>query len=91
MGMPVWPFVIMTAGGTAFGLGVGLIIGYLLGRRSQVNQVGFPIVPLAPLAPEVEKELVDLVRSGRKIEAIKRYRDFMGVGLRDAKEFVERL
>ena len=90
-GMPLWPFIIMAAGGTAFGLGVGLIFGYLLGCRSQARQVGFPIVPLAAIAPDAEKELVDLVRAGRKIEAIKRYRDFTGAGLKVAKEFIERL
>lgn len=39
----------------------------------------------------VSPEIVELVRKGRKIEAIKRYREETGVGLREAKEFIESL
>lgn len=36
-------------------------------------------------------EVTLLVRQGKKIEAIKRYREVTGAGLRDAKEAVERM
>ncbi|WP_430593336.1 ribosomal protein L7/L12 [Humidisolicoccus flavus] len=36
-------------------------------------------------------QILDLVRQGKKIEAIKAYREQTGVGLREAKEFVDRL
>ena len=36
-------------------------------------------------------EVRSLVRAGRKIEAIKRYREEMGVGLKEAKDAVDRL
>ena len=36
-------------------------------------------------------EVVELMRRGRKIEAIKVYREETGVGLKEAKEFVESL
>jgi ribosomal protein L7/L12 len=39
----------------------------------------------------VSPEILDLVRQGRKIEAIKLYRLETGVGLREAKEFVDSL
>lgn len=39
----------------------------------------------------VDKQLVDLVRSGQKIEAIKLYRLQTGVGLKEAKDYVESL
>lgn len=36
-----------------------------------------------------EEEIVSLIRSGNKIEAIKRYRDLTGVGLKESKDAVE--
>jgi ribosomal protein L7/L12 len=39
----------------------------------------------------VSPEILDLVRQGRKIQAIKLYRLETGVGLREAKEFVDSL
>jgi hypothetical protein len=38
-----------------------------------------------------DPELLGLAKAGRKIEAIKRYRDITGAGLKEAKDFVERL
>jgi hypothetical protein len=39
--------LILAGGGTAFGLGIGIIIGYWLGRRSRgrEQQAGFPVEP----------------------------------------------
>jgi ribosomal protein L7/L12 len=42
-------------------------------------------------SPPVSDEIADLVRRGRKIEAIKRYREATGVGLKAAKKYVESL
>ena len=36
-------------------------------------------------------EVVEAVQSGKKIEAIKRYREATGVGLKEAKEFIEEI
>ncbi|MEU6140230.1 ribosomal protein L7/L12 [Streptomyces sp. NPDC047081] len=36
-------------------------------------------------------EVADLVRAGKKIEAIKMYREATGVGLKEAKDAVEKL
>lgn len=43
------------------------------------------------IPPEVAKEIADCVFAGRKIEAIKRYREHSGQGLKEAKDFVEAL
>jgi Ribosomal protein L7/L12 C-terminal domain len=37
----------------------------------------------------VPGEVADAIRSGKKIEAIKRYREATAVGLKEAKDFVE--
>ena len=39
----------------------------------------------------VDPQLLQLVREGKKIEAIKLYRESTGVGLKEAKDFVESL
>lgn len=39
--------------------------------------------------PSVDAEVLELVRAGQKIHAIKRYREVTGAGLREAKEAVE--
>jgi len=39
----------------------------------------------------VSPEIINLMRQGKKIQAIKLYRQETGVGLREAKEFVESL
>jgi hypothetical protein len=43
----------MTIGGIAFGLGIGIIVGYFLGRRSRTGAAGFPVVP-----PETESTTI---------------------------------
>jgi hypothetical protein len=42
-------------------------------------------------SPEDIQQIADALASGRKIEAIKMYREATGVGLAEAKEFVEAL
>ena len=39
----------------------------------------------------VSPEIIELVRRGKKIQAIKLFRQETGVGLREAKEFVDSL
>ena len=39
----------------------------------------------------IPADVVALARDGKKIEAIKRYREITGVGLAEAKEVVDRL
>ena len=42
-------------------------------------------------APAVSPEIMALVRRGKKIQAIKLYREQHRVGLREAKEFIDSL
>ena len=39
----------------------------------------------------VSPEILDLLRQGRKIQAIKLFREETGTGLREAKEFIDSL
>jgi ribosomal protein L7/L12 len=48
---------------------------------------GIQFDPYADLAPSV----LDALRRGKKIEAIKEYRAVSGAGLKEAKEYVEEL
>ncbi|MFZ6027228.1 MAG: ribosomal protein L7/L12 [Chloroflexota bacterium] len=50
-----------------------------------------PPVANKAIAPAHIQEIVAIARSGNKIEAIKRYRQLTGVGLKEAKEAVEAL
>jgi len=45
----------------------------------------------APGAMGMPADIVELARSGNKIEAIKRYRELTGVGLREAKDAIDAL
>ncbi|HEY9827408.1 MAG TPA: ribosomal protein L7/L12 [Stenomitos sp.] len=58
------------------------------GRSSQssVNQNSFQ-----PLSPQQRLEMEALVRQGKKIEAIKQVRQFTGLGLKEARDFIEDL
>ena len=59
----------------------------LLLRHLDVPQPG----PVQGPDLAVDQDVVLLARSGRKIEAIKRYRELTGVGLKEAKDAVERI
>lgn len=41
--------------------------------------------------PPVDDEIKTLVAEGKKIRAIKRYREITGVGLKEAKDYVDKL
>jgi hypothetical protein len=45
----------------------------------------------APLTSEQKDALAQSLYEGRKIEAIKQLRELTGLGLKDAKDFVEKL
>jgi ribosomal protein L7/L12 len=54
-----------------------------------MDEVG--LEPDAALDSGPSPEIVDLVRKGEKLEAIKLYRERTGAGLKEAKAFVESL
>lgn len=70
------------------GVGVLVLVGIAiaLSRRNGVEVVS--LRPPAPGSPGLQSP-EELVRAGRKIEAIKRYREIHGVGLKEAKDAVE--
>jgi ribosomal protein L7/L12 len=49
------------------------------------------LVAAAAQAPQAFGEVLALKRAGRLIDAIKLYREITGVGLREAKDYVDRL
>lgn len=44
-----------------------------------------------PISPEDLRDIQESIFAGRKIEAIKLYREYSGLGLKDAKDAVEEL
>lgn len=69
----------------AFAAGV-LYLFSRIGAQPPVDLANAPDLPEQTL-----NELRALASQGDKIRAIKRYRELTGVGLRDAKTFVEQL
>jgi ribosomal protein L7/L12 len=61
----------------------------LLAATGRLPQAEVAAAPAT--ADEFESRLLELLRAGEKIEAIKQYRQQTGVGLKDAKEAVESL
>lgn len=51
------------------------------------KQVGIPDI----VTKDVKDELITLISEGNKIKAIKRYRMVTGLGLKEAKEYVDQL
>lgn len=76
-----------------------LVIGFVLGRvtakspieRDRERKVYESDLRLhkARLLPEATAAVTALLREGKKIEAIKRVRADLGIGLREAKDLVE--
>jgi ribosomal protein L7/L12 len=81
-------------GGAVVAVGV---VALWLSRNRGVTVV--EVAPPGSAAPSVRPPVVvqgsgpvhDLLNAGRKIEAIKRYRELTGVGLKEAKDAVEAL
>jgi ribosomal protein L7/L12 len=74
---------------------LAVIFALLLRRLSWGSSPGYTQLPLRPtpvrLDPAAERELRELVARGQKIDAIKRARELTGLGLKEAKEYVESL
>jgi ribosomal protein L7/L12 len=66
---------------------LGMIVGRATARNKQSSE---PFVNLN-MAPLEGNSVQDLLQAGRKIEAIKRYRQENGVGLKEAKDAVDRM
>src|SRR5690349_3036097 len=73
-----------------------LIVVLFLRRLSWGSSPGYTeltprAAPPVRLDPAAESELRDMVARGQKIEAIKRVRELTGLGLKEAKDYVELL
>jgi ribosomal protein L7/L12 len=74
----------------------GIIFVLFLRRLGGASSPGYTeLTPLAAppvrLDPAAESELREMVARGQKIEAIKRARELTGLGLKEAKDYVELL
>lgn len=73
-----------------------VVVVLLLRRLSWGSSPGYTqltprATPSVRLDPAAERELRELVADGQKIEAIKRVRELTGLGLKEAKDYVELL
>lgn len=81
------------------GLGVGILAGFALaaGRRRAAERDALIGVPRRPareaplLAEEIDADIRELAARGKTIAAIKRLRERTGMGLKQAKETIDRL
>ena len=71
------------------------VLGSLEAIRQQVAELRRKVdaisTSLTPSAPAVPPEVLGLIQAGRKIEAIKAYREATGAGLAEAKNAVEEM
>jgi ribosomal protein L7/L12 len=64
--------------------------GTLLAARAAIEALRWETTQASgPAHSTLEAELEQLIRSGQKILAIKRYREVTGVGLKEAKDAVD--
>jgi ribosomal protein L7/L12 len=79
----------MIVAGLVIGAAIGFVIlKFMFGAKPQGGVV-VDQPPRERLAPASMDEVAELNRQGRKIEAIKIYRELTGVGLAEAKSAVE--
>lgn len=70
---------------------IGLVL-WLLTRSRREERASLPPSRDSALPPaDSEETILRLLRSGRKIEAIKHHRQHFGTGLKEAKQAVEQL
>ncbi len=80
---------------------IAVVLVFKLARRSEhgrdtllrpPSSLGVPSSPRTPgLAPDVAQQVQSLMAANRKIDAIKLVRESTGLGLKEAKDFVETL
>jgi ribosomal protein L7/L12 len=77
-----------------FLIGLAFICGLIIGRQSvsshKTDQETYPHDPYI-LELRDRQEILNLLRQGKRIEAIKLYRSIAQSGLKEAKEAVEQL
>lgn len=56
-----------------------------------IEHLGIPEPSIENIDDELKDELIKLVGENKKVRAVKRVRDVTGMGLREAKDYVDRL
>ena len=79
--------------GICFVIAYFIVTAILARRRSSRQMRQLPIEPSDGVASDMvnDSQLLQLLSEGKKINAIKRYREQTGVGLREAKDSVEQI
>lgn len=71
--------------------GIGFVVTVMRRRDVEVISLKPPSPSRSPSPREPPETLQELLRAGKKINAIKVYREQHGVGLKEAKDAVERM
>jgi ribosomal protein L7/L12 len=86
--------ILIIIGCTILGV-IFAIVSQLQGDIARINATLYRIEKhMGVKNPEIEnidEELRDLISQGKKIKAVKRYRIATGFGLKEAKDYVDRL
>jgi ribosomal protein L7/L12 len=86
------PLMTVLAIGVVVGLLALAVVALVLSAKNNVEVVDLPRPPVARPAPSqspASGPVADLLREGKKLEAIKRFREQTGAGLKEAKDAVE--
>lgn len=70
---------------------LGTVRRVISGESINLNTTSSLSVESRELGSEIETQIADALRCGKKIEAIRLYRECTGAGLKEAKEHVEAL
>jgi ribosomal protein L7/L12 len=77
-----------------FLIGLAFILGLIIGRQTAPSQKSDQALYRSSpkvLALGEKQEILELLRQGNKIQAIKRYRSLTQSGLKESKEAIEQL
>ncbi len=77
-----------------FIVGVFTLLSSLNNLQSQVSRMNARLCKIAKqvgVEENIDSELQDLIAEGKKVEAVKRLREYSGVGLLEAKQYVDNL
>lgn len=72
-------------------VGAVLVVALVVWRRRGQDVIVVPPMPPVPLGGDVPADVQALLAQGQKIEAIKRVRELTGLGLKEAKDYVDAL
>lgn len=87
----------IAAAASGFSAGILIVAIFMLGKTgATVGRLERKLDALikhtgVDVASHTNQEVAELVKAGRKIEAIKLYRELTGAGLAEAKEAVEKM